>query len=1045
MNKERMISLKKISYCAILLVVLLKPIVTYGQLSFCTGSSGSPIFFENFGSGTTYGPALPAGTTNYTYVNSGFPQDGQYTLFFRTNLIPNSSNWHYSLDHTPDSEPNGVNGKCLIVNASNTPGQFYRRTVTGLCSNTRFEFSAWLLNIYNAASGGCTGTGIPINVTFEIWDATDTILLQSGNTGNIAGTSFPNWNQFGLVFTMPASQTSVILKMRNNGNGGCGNDLAIDDIMFRACGEYSVITDTDTGGNSTIVCENTIAPHPNLAVNTTGSIAHVYQWQESNDNINYTDIVGENGSNFTIPILNTTTYYRVKAAQDISNLNNPFCSTLSEIYTVVVNSSPNPPISNGDKTVCSNQASNLVVTVSTNESVNWYDSPTNGNLLLSNSLQYTPTAPGTFYAESFNTITNCVSNTRTAITLLPVVTISFSGSTTICSLENTGINLTASDSNATINWTASSTDVTGFSNGSGNTISQTLTYTGNATGTVIYNVTPIINGCEGIPQTITVTVNPRTNITPTFSSIPNSYCLNEVAPLLPTSSSNSTPINGTWSPSTIDTSVSGTTTYTFTPQTNACVNYAPYSINITINNTISPDFNSSIFFCSGATPPTLNTTSPNGISGTWTPATIDNLNSGSYLFTPNPNQCANTQTINVTVGTNNTTISSNGPTTICSNQTTALNLVASDPNATINWTASSTNVTGFSNGSGNTISQTLTYTGNATGTVIYSINSTLNGCVGTPQTITVTVNPQTNITPVFSGIQTLYCLNEIATPLPVLSNNSTPINGTWNPSTIDTSTLGTTTYTFIPQTIPCTTVTAYSISVTIGDNFYPDFTDNIAFCAGETAPVLTATSPNGIVGTWTPSIIDNLVSGSYTFTPTSNACAVPQTITTTVFQPTLTAIEYTLSDAFSNNQMVTITAFSNGDYLYQLDDEVPQESNVFENVNPGNHTITVYDKNGCSAPISEEILLIDYPNYFTPNNDGYNDIWQINGINNLDNWSISIFDRYGKLLKTMNSNVPFWNGIYNNEVLPASDYWFTITYTENNITKIFKSHFSLIR
>uniref|UniRef100_UPI0040485CCF PKD-like domain-containing protein n=1 Tax=Flavobacterium sp. TaxID=239 RepID=UPI0040485CCF len=265
-------------------------------------------------------------------------------------------------------------------------------------------------------------------------------------------------------------------------------------------------------------------------------------------------------------------------------------------------------------------------------------------------------------------------------------------------------------------------------------------------------------------QTITVTVNPQTNITPTFSGIPTSFCLNEVAPLLPTSSSNSTPINGTWSPSTIDTSVAGTTTYTFTPQSNPCVTYAPYSVNITVNNTISPDFNTTIFFCSGTTPPTLNTTSPNGISGTWTPATIDNLNSGSYIFTPNPNQCANTQTINVTVGTNNTTISSNGPTTICSNQTTALNLVASDPNATINWTASSTDVTGFSNGSGNTISQTLTYTGNATGTVIYSINSTLNGCVGTPQTITVTVNPQINITPVFTGIQTLYCLNEIAAP-----------------------------------------------------------------------------------------------------------------------------------------------------------------------------------------------------------------------------------------------------------------------------------------
>ena len=203
-------------YC-LLFLFLANYTFTFGQLGFCNGSSGAPIFFENFGSGSTYGPQLPAGVTNYTYVASGFPQDGQYTLYNRTNLIPNSQNWLYSLDHTPDTEPNGLNGKCLIVNASNTPGQFYRRVVTGLCSNTTFEFTAWLLNIYNSASGGCTGTGIPINVTFEIWNATETVLLQSGSTGNIAGTSTPNWNQYGLVFTMPTGQSAVVLKMKNNG------------------------------------------------------------------------------------------------------------------------------------------------------------------------------------------------------------------------------------------------------------------------------------------------------------------------------------------------------------------------------------------------------------------------------------------------------------------------------------------------------------------------------------------------------------------------------------------------------------------------------------------------------------------------------------------------------------------------------------------------------------------------------------------------------------------------------------------------------------
>jgi gliding motility-associated-like protein len=631
------------------------------------------------------------------------------------------------------------------------------------------------------------------------------------------------------------------------------------------------------------------------------------------------------------------------------------------------------------------------------------------------------------------------------VTLLPAVTISFSGVTNICSSETILLNLNASDTSATLNWTASSTDVTGFSNGSGTTISQTLTYTGNATGTVIYNVTPVINGCAGTPQTITVTVNPQTNSTITFPTITTSYCLNAIPSLLPTSSSNSTPINGTWSPSTINTSIVGTTTYTFTPQANPCIIYAPFTIDITIANNITPDFNNTIFVCSGTTPPTLNSTSPNGISGTWTPATIDNMNSGSYLFTPNPNQCASSQTINVTVISSATTVSSSGPTTICSNETTAINLFPSDTAATLNWTATATGVTGFSNGSGNTIAQTLINSGNTNGTVTYTVTPIVNGCPGVPQIIVVTVNPNTNIIPVFSSIQTSYCLNETANLLPTTSINSTPIFGTWSPATIDTSAIGSTTYTFTPQGIPCVSISPYSITITVGNNFYPDFPNSIRLCSAESAPILPLVSPNGIIGTWSPAFINNSTSGSYIFTPSTNPCALPQTIDVTVFQTTLTSIDYYTTDAFFENQTITVTAYSAGDYIYQINNEEPQESNVFENVNPGNHIITVYDVNGCSAPIQESVLLIDYPKYFTPNNDGTNDIWQINGIHNLDDWSISIFDRYGKLLEKLNENYPFWNGLYNNKTLPASDYWFTISYTENNVKKTFKSHFSLIR
>jgi len=790
------------------LILICYQTITFAQLGFCTGSSGAPIFFENFGSGLDYGPPLPAGVTNYTYVNSGFPQDGQYTLFHRTNLIPNSNNWMFSLDHTPDNQPDGFNGKCLIVNASTTPGIFYTRTVTGLCSNTTFEFSAWVLNILNATTGGLT-----INVTFEIWDATDTQLLKTGSTGNIPNTFSPVWNQYGMVFTMPAGQTSVILKMRNNGVGGNGNDLAIDDIMFSACGEFSSITIAGTSQNNISFCPNESNSPVNLQVTTTGTDSYFYQWQQSNDNLIFTDIPGETGTNYTIPnTVTTTTYYRVIVAEDSANINNSFCTTISEIFSAIFNFLPNAPSSNGDQFLCTNQATILSVNANSNELVNWYDAPSNGNLLLVNSSTFSSTNIGTYYAETSDTTTGCRSNTRTPVSVLPAITATFSGSTTICSGQTLNLNLQASNPNATLSWTASSSNVNGFSNGSGNAINQMLLYSGNTSGTVTYTITPVINGCEGIPSEITVTVNPIKNIDLVFPVIPNRYCIGSIAPELPTFSSNTIPINGNWTPTTINTTTAGTTTYTFTPEVNGCQNISPYEITLSVGNDFTPNFNSTISFCSGTLSPTL---------------------------------------------------------------------------------------------------------------------------------------------------------------------------------------------------------------------------PNIA--------------PNGIIGTWSPAIINNTASGTYTFTPNSDQCAENQTITVTIFEPTLNSVTILNNGAFSGNQTITVIAQSAGDYLYQLNDNPFQQSNVFNNFSPGVYSITVIDVTGCSEPIKEEVIIVDYPNFFTPNGDGFNDFWMISENGGIQNPLISIFDRYGKLLIQLNESSFGWDGTFNGVPLPATDYWFTIDFEENNVKKSFKSHFSLLR
>jgi gliding motility-associated-like protein len=207
---------------------------------------------------------------------------------------------------------------------------------------------------------------------------------------------------------------------------------------------------------------------------------------------------------------------------------------------------------------------------------------------------------------------------------------------------------------------------------------------------------------------------------------------------------------------------------------------------------------------------------------------------------------------------------------------------------------------------------------------------------------------------------------------------------------------------------------------------------------------LNEISPNGVRGTWAPAIIDPVIEGSYIFSPNEGECATSQTITTSINQPTLTAIDYTVTEAFSDDAIITVMATSAGNYLYQLDGGELQQSNIFTNVAEGTHTVMVIDVNGCSDPlVQENIKVIKFPHYFTPNADGYHDAWKINGLSN--DAIIMIFDRYGKLLKQIQSDGPGWDGTYNNAQMPSSDYWFTVQYNNQSQAKRFLAHFTLKR
>ena len=156
------------------------------------------------------------------------------------------------------------------------------------------------------------------------------------------------------------------------------------------------------------------------------------------------------------------------------------------------------------------------------------------------------------------------------------------------------------------------------------------------------------------------------------------------------------------------------------------------------------------------------------------------------------------------------------------------------------------------------------------------------------------------------------------------------------------------------------------------------------------------------------------------------------------------SIEVTEILDFSDPNNITVTISGIGDYLYQLDDLEPQESNVFYNVAMGYHTVTIIDLNGCSN-VTKEVLVVDIPKFFTPNNDGAFDTWHIVGVETLPGTTIDIFDRYGKFIKRLTSNTPGWDGYYNGVKMPTSDYWYVANVQRNNISFEVKGHFTLRR
>ena len=184
--------------------------------------------------------------------------------------------------------------------------------------------------------------------------------------------------------------------------------------------------------------------------------------------------------------------------------------------------------------------------------------------------------------------------------------------------------------------------------------------------------------------------------------------------------------------------------------------------------------------------------------------------------------------------------------------------------------------------------------------------------------------------------------------------------------------------------------------------------------------------------------------GIYTVEVTnSNGCKRTRTITATASNQAIIDNIIVNDLVGENSIMVLLSATSLGDYVYSLDNIKYQVSNVFSNVMPGFYTVYVKDLKGCGI-IPKEVSVLGIPKYFTPNGDGYNDYWNIEGVNQnfYSKSKIQIFDRYGKFLIQVNPLSLGWDGAFNGISMPSTDYWYVITLEDGRIVK---GHFSLKR
>jgi gliding motility-associated-like protein len=342
----------------------------------------------------------------------------------------------------------------------------------------------------------------------------------------------------------------------------------------------------------------------------------------------------------------------------------------------------------------------------------------------------------------------------------------------------------------------------------------------------------------------------------------------------------------------------------------------------------------------------------------------------------------------------------------------------------------------------------LVYTGNTYTTPFLNTITTYYvdaGCSNNRTAINATIHAIPSITstnnPVSrcgAGTVTLQAATTIGTINWYSSLTSTTIIGTGTSLTVPNITQNTTYYAEAVNN-GCTNGNRIAVDIIIYDP--PIVTDEELILCESGSLILDAAIPD-MTYSWstgeTTKTIQVTAPGIYNVTVTNSAnCTSTKKITVIEHEtPEIDRIDV-------NETTVVIYLKNPNDYFeYSVDGINYQSSNVFFNVASGLQTAYVREINSCGID-SEAFIVLIAPKFFTPNNDSYNDVWEIKGLVNYPEAEVSIFDQYGKFITRLNAAKPSWDGTFNKNLLPATDYWYVLKIDTNSPEK--RGHFSLKR